>query len=64
MKRYIRSSCKGVKASLGSHLDEYQKWVDYDMKRYGRISGKTQREIDKAGLKVVKDKYGDYEVMA
>lgn len=56
MKRYIR-------ANMGEHLDEYQKWVDYDMKRYGKISEKTQRELDKAGLKVVKDKYGDYEVM-
>lgn len=64
MKRYIRSSCDRVEASLGQHLDKYQKWVDYDMKRYGRISDQTQRELDEAGLKVVKDKYGDYEVMS
>lgn len=57
MKRYIS-------ASLGSELDKYQKWVDYDMKRYGRISDKTNEEIDKAGLEIVKDKYGDYEVIA
>ena len=57
MKRYIR-------ASLGSELDKYQKWVDYDMKRYGRISDKTNEEIKKAGLELVQDKYGDYEVIA
>lgn len=55
---------KYVSASLGSELDKYQKWVDYDMKRYGRISDKTNEEIDKAGLEIVKDKYGDYEVIA
>lgn len=53
-----------VKASLGSDLDKYQKWVDYDMKRYGKISDTTNEDIRKAGLKVVKDKYGDYEVIA
>lgn len=53
-----------INESLGSDLDEYQKWVDYDMKRFGKISEQTQREIDKAGLQIVKDKYGDYEVIA
>lgn len=53
-----------ITASLGSHLDKYQKWVDYDMKRYGKISDKTNEELRKAGLKVVKDKYGDYEVIS
>lgn len=50
--------------SLGSDIKKYQKWVDYDMKRYGKISDKTQAELDKAGLQVVKDQYGDYEVTA
>lgn len=50
--------------SLGSDIAEYQKWVDYDMKKYGRISSITNEKIRKAGLKVVKDKYGDYEVIA
>lgn len=53
-----------VEESLGSDIDKYQKWVDYDMKRYGRISDKTNEEIKKAGLQVIKDKYGDYQVSA
>lgn len=59
---------KGVKESLkeniGKDIDEYQQWVDYDMKRYHKISDKTNDEIRKAGLQVVKDKYGDYQVIA
>lgn len=49
---------------LGDDITKYQRWVDYDMKRYGRISDKTEREIKKAGLSVVKDQYGEYEVIA
>ena len=49
---------------IGNELDKYQRWVDYDMKRYKKISDQTNREIKEAGLKVVKDKYGDYEVIA
>lgn len=52
------------KEDLGSDVAEYQKWVDYDMKRYGKISDITNKKLDKAGLEVVKDKYGDYEVIA
>ena len=59
---------KGVTESLeeniGQDIDEYQQWVDYDMKRYHKISDKTNDEIRKAGLQVVKDKYGDYQVIA
>lgn len=59
---------KGVKESLkediGKDIDEYQQWVDYDMKRYGKISNQTNKEIKEAGLQVVKDKYGDYQVIA
>lgn len=59
---------KGVKESLeeniGTDIDEYQQWVDYDMKRYGKISDQTNKEIKEAGLQVVKDKYGDYQVIA
>ena len=54
---------RDAKDSLGSDVDKYQKWVDYDMKRYGKISEETMSELKKAGLKVVKDKYGDYEVI-
>lgn len=63
--------CKGKKVStikeykdMGQDLGEYQKWVDYDMKRYHKISDKTMDKIKKAGLTVVKDQYGDYEVIA
>ena len=48
--------------SLGDDLAKYQKWVDYDMKRYGRISDKTNDLIKNAGLTIIKDQYGDYEV--
>lgn len=61
-------SGEGVKESLeegiGKDIDEYQQWVDYDMKRYGKISNQTNKEIKEAGLQVVKDKYGDYQVIA
>lgn len=50
--------------NLGSDLDKYQKWVDYDMKKYHKISNKTNNDIRKAGLQVVKDKYGAYQVIA
>lgn len=50
--------------NLGDDITKYQRWVDYDMKRYGRISDKTEDEIKKAGLSVVKDQYGEYEVIA
>ena len=55
-------SCK--KESVGQDVAEYQKWVDYDMKRYGRISNDTLKKVRAAGLSVVKDQYGDYEVIA
>jgi len=45
-------------------ISEYQKWVDYDMEKYGRISRLTMAKIKKAGFSVVKDQYGDYEVIA
>lgn len=45
-------------------ISEYQKWVDYDMKKYGRISFATMKKIKKAGFSVVKDQYGEYEVIA
>ena len=55
---------KDIKENIGSDIAEYQKWVDYDMKKYGRISSLTNHKVRKAGLKIVKDKYGDYEVIA
>ena len=53
-----------MEENIGSDIAEYQKWVDYDMKKYGRISSLTNHKVRKAGLKIVKDKYGDYEVIA
>lgn len=50
--------------NIGSDIAEYQKWVDYDMKKYGKISDDTNEKIKKAGLKVIKDRYNDYEVIA
>ena len=50
--------------SIGNELAKYQKWVDYDMKRYGKISDKTKEELKDVGLELVKDQYGDYEVIA
>lgn len=45
-------------------VDKYQEWVDYDMKKYGKISGITKKKLAKAGFEVVKDDHGDYEVIA
>ena len=60
----IDKKFKSKNESIGSDVAEYQKWVDYDMKRYKKISEKTMSKIKKAGLSVVKDQYGDYEVIA
>lgn len=53
----------GIKENIGSDIAEYQKWVDYDMKKYGKISDETNEKVRKAGLRIVKDKYDDYEVI-
>lgn len=45
-------------------IEDAQKWVDFDMKRYGKISGRTNRLVKKAGFQIVKDDHGDYEVVA
>lgn len=52
-----------LKEDLGEDVGEYQEWVDYDMKKYGRISKETFDNLRKADLTVVKDEYGDYEVI-
>ena len=58
-------SAKNIKCSHLSHdFDEYQKWIDYDMKRYGRVSAETRRKIRDAGFTITRDQYGDYEVTA
>lgn len=53
-----------IKESKEVDLTEYQKWVDYDMRKYHKISDNTMNKIKKAGLSVVKDQYGEYEVIA
>lgn len=53
-----------IKESKEVDLTEYQKWVDYDMRKYHKISENTMSKIKKAGLSVVKDQYGEYEVIA
>lgn len=52
-----------IKEDLAQDLTRYQKWVDYDMKKYGKISGITNRALEKAGLELVKDDHGDYGVI-
>lgn len=54
----------GLGESIGEDVSEYQKWVDYDMKKYGKISDETNDKIKKAGLEIIKDDHGDYEVIA
>lgn len=45
-------------------IEDAQKWVDYDMKRYGKISERTNELVKKAGFQIIKDDHGDYEVAA
>ena len=63
-KNQSKSIKESAEDTLGTDLDKYQKWVDYDMKKYHKISNKTNSEIRKAGLQIVKDKYGAYQVTA
>ena len=64
----MNEGCHGKKLKeddqAANVVDKYQEWVDYDMKKYGRISGITKKKLDKAGFEVVKDDHGDYEVIA
>lgn len=55
---------EGIKEDLGDDIADYQRWVDYDMKRFGKISDITDEHIKKAGLTVTKNDHGDYEVIA
>lgn len=58
------SKTDAVDESLGTDLTKYQMWVDYDQERYGDISEKTWDKLRQAGLTVVKDRYGYWEVIA
>lgn len=53
-----------LQEDLGSDLAKYQEWVDYDMKKYGKVSDKTKQDLDEANLTIVKDKYGAYQVVS
>lgn len=48
----------------GNAIDRYQRWVDFDMAHYGKISKRTQDFVNKAGYQIIKDDHGDYEVAA
>jgi hypothetical protein len=45
-------------------IADCQKWVDYDMERYGKVSDRTNKLVQKAGFQIIKDDHGDYEVAA
>lgn len=45
-------------------IEDAQKWVDYDMEKYGHISDETNDLVKKAGFQIIKDDHGDYEVTA
>lgn len=55
---------ESIEESVGESISEYQKWVDFDMEKYHKISDVTMNKLKKAGLSVVKDQYGEYEVIA
>lgn len=55
LKESLKESCS---------INQCQKWVDYDMKKYKKISDDTMEKIKSSGYSVVKDQYGDYEVIA
>lgn len=42
-------------------ISRAQVWIDYDMKRYGKISETTRKAIEAAGLKI-EENDGEYEV--
>lgn len=58
--RFLKESDKPAVISI----EDAQKWVDYDMIRYGKISNKTNALVKKAGFQIIKDDHGDYEVTA
>lgn len=55
---------ESLKEDLETDIEEYQGWVDYDLKEFGRVTDQTYREIDEAGLKVIVDNYGDFKVVS
>lgn len=59
-----KKSLKESDKPAATSIEDAQKWVDYDMKRYKKISNKTNDLIKKAGFQIIKDDHGDYEVTA
>lgn len=66
-------SCKGKECKkelkeadkpAATSIEDAQKWVDYDMKKYGKISARTNKLVKKAGFQIIKDDHGEYEVAA
>lgn len=62
IKRKSIKESDGNEETIGDKLKKYQMWVDYDMEHYGKVSETTQDIINKEGLQLIKDQYGDYEV--
>lgn len=63
-KYFYRVTDSKSKDSINdADIAEYQKWVDYDIKNYGRLSEDTKRLLRENDLEVVKDDHGDYEVV-
>ena len=62
MKRF--KNLEEADKPAATSIEDAQKWVDYDMKKYGRIYGRTDRLVKKAGFQIIKDDHGDYEVAA
>lgn len=64
-EKECESKCEEKKCEdLSQDLGEYQKWVDYDMKKYGEVSAITMNKLRQAGLTIVKDDHGEWEVIA
>lgn len=62
--RLKKANLKESDKPAATSIEDAQKWVDYDMKKYGKISGRTNRLVKKAGFQILKDDHGDYEVAA
>lgn len=59
-----KANLKESDKPAATSIEDAQKWVDFDMKRYGKISERTNELVKKAGFQIIKDDHGDYEVTA
>lgn len=62
--KYNKNKLEKSYKSAALSIEDAQKWVDFDMERYARISKRTNDLVKKAGFQIVKDDHGDYEVIA